>query len=250
MISCTNSNTSNEGATETKTKFTYFDNKTYTLDSLETELCENWLSSFDKCYRCTIVTGSNGELSNFALNASIQGVLNEQGSKFAYDMSVKNKVWNMDIIDLLESVGAWEKSMYAVCDFFQSEPGTHIGGALYFEHFYWNYDGWKYNGGGDYSWKASDVGKQIISSLSSYNNENYEIYSPSVLVNKGNWDDSNYIYSGETYLSVMVMSNSNKRKAYQIFKYNMKTKTISSYKAISDWDYWDWLKEQNLEYQY
>ena len=228
-------------------EFNYFDGKTYTLETLENELLHNWVNdhpSIKGFKRLTISKYSENKLKNFCSNPSVVEIMQNQGDRFLYEMNINHKVCHSEIIDIFEGTNVWMKyNMTAVYSF---QSINENKGPVYFQHDWWQYDSWKYNDNGEYSWEVSDVGKRILSNLKDFNNPSYEIYVPSVYASNINYSSENPSYSGKIYLSVMVKRIETNKIAYQIFDFNPTNKTVSLDVALDKYDHSDWVKANNL----
>lgn len=238
LVAC-HSNESQTPTDETP-KFNYFDGKTYsTLSELENELVNNWMEPDD------VYSGYNqikyefgyNEFSegykNFGSNPSIRQLLSTQGKQFVFEMSTIHHLIYQNIVSLLESADAFETNMYAVYN--RANRDTNFGVPIYFGHTWWQYDNWEYNNSGEYGWQNSDVGKRILANLSTYaNNSDYTIYMPHFYVTKDTYSLDTYSFNGQAYAYVGVKRLSTNRTAYQKYRYNMLTKTVSALTAVYD----------------
>lgn len=239
-ILCGCNTNSSDVNTVDEPNFNYFDNKLYSsISELEDDLINNWTIQ-DSVYKgyCSLNSSTFGSrygvgIKNFGENPSIRQLLSSYGKQFVYEMSTVHHLIYQDIVALIESADAFETNMYAIFNRANKEDG--FGVPIYFGHTWWQYDNWQYNNSGSYGWENSDVGKRILSNLSSYaNNSDYTIYMPNFYVTKDTYSLETYTFTGSAYAYVGVKRISTNRTAYQKYRFNMLTKTISSMNAVYD----------------
>lgn len=221
-------------------KFDYFDGKTYnSLSELENDLFDKWIETdnvYSGYYRIKYEMGYN-EFSegymNFGKNSSIRNLLLSQGKQFVYDMSFSRHLIYQDIVKLLVSADAFLTNKYAIHNGANREE--EFGVPIYFGNTWWQYDDWKYSNSGNYGWKDSDVGKRILANLSSYvSNSDYKIDYASFYVTKNTYNLETLTFTGQAYAYVSVKRLSTNRTAYQKYRINLETKTVSAMSAVYD----------------
>ena len=236
ITSCDNSNNNSESTP----KFDYFDTKTYSsLTELENDLFDHWMEPDDVYtgyYQIKYEMGYN-EYSegymNFGKNESVRNLLLSSGKQFIYDMSVSKHLVYQNIVSLMLSADAFIPNKYAIYNGSNSED--RFGTPIYFGNTWWQYDTWKYSGSGDYSWKDSDIGKRILTNLSSYvSNSDYEVQYASFYITKNTYNMDTLTFTGQAYAYAQVKRISTNRIAYQKYKINLESKTVSALSAVTD----------------
>lgn len=234
-------NSQNDGGSSPEPeKFTYFDDKVYSsLSELENDLFDNWIETDDVYsgyYQIKFEMGYN-EFSegymNFGKNASVRNLLLSQGKQFVYDMSYTRHLIYQDIVKLLVSADAFLVNKYAVYNGHNRE--TEFGVPIYFGNTWWGYDDWQYSNSGTYGWKDYDIGKRILANLSSYvSNSDYQVDYASFYVTKNTYNSETLTFNGQAYAYAQVKRLSTNRIAYQKYRINLETKTVSAMSAVYD----------------
>ena len=232
-----------EGTEDSSVPFTAFDGKSFNLESLEEELITNWTEDDDIYEGCKTLSfegfSSYTAIDNLCANPDVQNILENHGEQFIYEMTHVRHLIYQDVVAIIEASGTWEKNYYAISGSNNKDAASDKLVPIYFHHYWWRYDDWKYNHSGEYGWENSDVGKRVLSTLHEFDNSQYSIYL-SAYVEKGSYSSQNCTYLGNAYLAAGVTNKSNNRTAYAVYNYNMAHKTIWNAKALTEYEFWSW----------